>query len=261
MDIRNIHIAAIDLDDTLLNRAGHVSPASLDVLARWQAQGRSIIIATGRPPRAVRSALPPTLLSVPLICYNGAEIYIDGDKIYQNYLHTGALLPIVESVQQALPSCTIGLEINGDLYLDRPMNRPTPYQVADLRQMALQPAAKVLLFGVTLEALTPLLAALPVPVRILYSARYQFVQILAQTADKAEALRVLTASWRQSLDAVAAFGDDTNDVEMVRDSGLGVAMANAVDEVKAVADLTTRNNDEDGVAFTMTLILDGALTP
>jgi hydroxymethylpyrimidine pyrophosphatase-like HAD family hydrolase len=46
---------------------------------------------------------------------------------------------------------------------------------------------------------------------------------------------------------------------MVRDSGLGVAMANAVDEVKAVADFTTRNNNEDGVAFTMEMILAGEL--
>jgi hydroxymethylpyrimidine pyrophosphatase-like HAD family hydrolase len=132
--------------------------------------------------------------------------------------------------------------------------------VADLRQIGLRAAAKVLLFGITLEVLTPLLATLPHPVRVLYSARYQFVQILAQTADKAEALRVLMASWGQTLDNVAAFGDDTNDVEMVRDSGFGVAMANAVDEVKAVADFTTRTNNEDGVAFTMQKLLAGDLT-
>jgi Cof subfamily protein (haloacid dehalogenase superfamily) len=260
MDIRNIQTVAIDLDDTLLNHAGHVTPASLDVLSRWQTQGRTIVIATGRPQRSVRSALPPRLLELPLICYNGAEIYVNGDKIYENYLRAAAVLPVIECVQQTAPSCTVGLEIDGKLYLDRPMNRATPYQVADLHQVGVQPAAKVLLFGITMQVLAPLLAELPVPMRVLYSARYQFVQILAQTADKAEALRVLMASWGQTLDNVAAFGDDTNDVEMVRDSGLGVAMANAVDEVKAVADFTTRNNDEDGVAFTMEMILAGELT-
>jgi hydroxymethylpyrimidine pyrophosphatase-like HAD family hydrolase len=50
---------------------------------------------------------------------------------------------------------------------------------------------------------------------------------------------------------VVAFGDDVNDVEMVAEAGLGVAMDNAVDAVKAVADRITLSNDEDGVAVVL----------
>ena len=46
-----------------------------------------------------------------------------------------------------------------------------------------------------------------------------------------------------------AFGDGENDVSMLRAAGLGVAMGNAAEEVKAAADLVTLGNDEDGVAY------------
>ena len=45
-----------------------------------------------------------------------------------------------------------------------------------------------------------------------------------------------------------ACGDGSNDIEMVKEAGLGVAMSNAIDEVKAAADYVTCSNDEDGAA-------------
>ena len=66
-------------------------------------------------------------------------------------------------------------------------------------------------------------------------------------------------AWGIALSSVVAFGDDTNDVEMLRECGLGVAMANAVDEVKAVADFITLNNDDDGVGIVLEKLLAGEL--
>ena len=51
------------------------------------------------------------------------------------------------------------------------------------------------------------------------------------------------------LSQVAAFGDDRNDMEMVQKCGLGVAMANASDEVKQNADFITLSNEDDGLAY------------
>ena len=51
-----------------------------------------------------------------------------------------------------------------------------------------------------------------------------------------------------SLNEVAAFGDDRNDIEMLRICGIKVAVTNALDEVKAVADYVCGDCDEDGVA-------------
>lgn len=252
------HVAAIDMDDTLLHSDGSVSTRNLAALQQWQRAGNRLVIATGRPRRSVKPALPAALGALPIICYNGAEIHIDGRTIYEKLIPPDAVRQIVEEAQAAAPEATIGLEVHGELYLNRPTNRSTPYHVADLLEVACHPAAKVLVFGEQLERLTPMLASLPATARAMLSARYRFIQILAHGADKAVALRELMAAWDVPLAHVVAFGDDTNDVEMLRESGLGVAMANAVDEVRAVADHITATNDEDGVALVLEQLLTGA---
>lgn len=248
-------IAAIDLDDTLLRSDGTLSPQTLATLEQWQATGRRIVIATGRPPRSIGRSLPAFLQRVPWICYNGAETRLDDQSIYQNLVPAADVYEILTHIQRTTPTLLVGVEINNVLYLNRTAQRPTPYEVADLFTLD-QPAAKVLLFSESAEALAPLTFAVPSSARIMYSARYpHFIQIIGCRTDKAEALRALVASWRMEMADVVAFGDDTNDVEMVRDSGLGVAMSNAVPEVKAVADRITTSNDEDGVAMVLDALL------
>ena len=248
-------IAAIDLDDTLLRSDGTLSPRTLAALEQWQAQGRRIVIATGRPPRSIGHSLPTYLHTVPWICYNGAEIRLADEPIYQNLVPAADVDEILTQIQRTTPDLLIGLEINNVLYLNRTANRTTPYEVADLYTLA-QPAAKVLLFSESTEALARLTFDLPVSTRALYSARYpHFIQIIGCQTDKAEALRVLVAESHLTMADVVAFGDDTNDVDMVRESGLGVAVANAVDEVKAVAARMTASNDEDGVALILEALL------
>ena len=50
---------------------------------------------------------------------------------------------------------------------------------------------------------------------------------------------------------VMAFGDSNNDVAMLRNAGIGIAMANSEENVKAVADYTTASNNDDGIALSL----------
>lgn len=248
-------VAALDLDDTLLRSDGSLSARTLTALRNWQEAGRRLVIATGRPHRSVAPVLPPELYNTPVICYNGAEIHVDGYKIFENLIPPDAVRTIVEQVQRTAPSAIVGLEVHGELYLNRAMKRASPYHVANLLEMAVHPAAKVLIFGEELQPVIPVLAELPAAAKALLSARYQFIQILAAGANKAAALAVLMADWGVPLAQVVAFGDDTNDIEMLQECGLGVAVANAADEVKQVADEITATNDEDGVAIVLERLL------
>ena len=65
---------------------------------------------------------------------------------------------------------------------------------------------------------------------------------------KTEAIKALSEASGIDPADTAAFGDDQNDLEMLRICGKGVAVANAVQEVKEAADAVTLSNDEDGVA-------------
>lgn len=67
-------------------------------------------------------------------------------------------------------------------------------------------------------------------------------------AGKIQAIESLANNLQISMDEIIAFGDDENDIDMLKKCGLGVAVANAINEVKMVADKQTFSNDEDGVA-------------
>ena len=248
-------VLVLDLDDTLLRSDSTISERTLDALKRWRATGNAIIIATGRPTRSIANVLPDDLHSVPWITYNGAYIYLDGQQIYEMLIPPAATHAIITLVNELLPECAVGLEINDTLFLNRSIIRTTPYNIVDLVTVAHQPAAKILFFHQEFAALEAILSGLPVETRAMLSSKYNLVQILAANADKTHALQHLVEHLGLTMAQVIAIGDDINDVEMIRDSGLGIAVANAVDEVKAVAKRFTLSNDEDGVALVIEELL------
>ena len=75
-----------------------------------------------------------------------------------------------------------------------------------------------------------------------------FIEITPKGIDKAASLEHLCKIIGSSRENMIACGDGFNDISMIKYAGVGVAMANAQEEVKAVADYITASNDEDGVA-------------
>lgn len=75
------------------------------------------------------------------------------------------------------------------------------------------------------------------------------IEIMAYGVNKGNTLKKLLASQNISMDEVVSFGDDTNDIEMLRMSGWGVAMNNAIPSVKDAARLETLSHKDDGVAY------------
>ena len=75
-----------------------------------------------------------------------------------------------------------------------------------------------------------------------------FLNILAPEVSKGKALEALASHLGVSMSAVMAIGDGTNDISLLSTAGLAVAMGNAYDEVKAVADYVTLDIDHNGVA-------------
>ena len=76
----------------------------------------------------------------------------------------------------------------------------------------------------------------------------EHVVYAAGKSDKETALKTLVEHNGIDLSDVIAFGDDINDLGMLKLAGTAVAVSNAIDEVKAVADHITESNDQDGVA-------------
>ena len=250
-----ISVVAVDLDETLLRSDRSVSPRTLDALAAWETAGNRLVIATGRPPRSARR-IPDPLRHLPCICYNGAAIYLNDRPHYTRTIPARDAWQIVDFLLTTLPEGRVGIEIDDVLYVNRPTDRPGCQYTPDLLGMAARPAAKILMSMTEYLAADPSADGLPDSAQVLLSEKYDLAQIMPSQSSKATALRHLTDEWGVSMRHVAAFGDDVNDVDMVQAAGLGVAMANAVVEVKAVADRITASNDADGVAVVVEELLE-----
>ncbi len=90
---------------------------------------------------------------------------------------------------------------------------------------------------------------------ILTESEPEYLEFLPAHANKGEALATLSQSLEIPQQNVMAIGDYLNDLEMVSWAGFGVAMGNAVDEVKATAKAITGINDEGGVAMAISAVL------
>ena len=273
-----VRVLALDMDDTLLRSDGTISDPTLDLLQRWRAAGNLVVIATGRPPRSIAGSLPEMLHDVPWIAYNGAEIRHTGRTIFSDLMPVDEVRQLVAWTQSALPGWRVGIEMDDTLYINRHIAPARPHVfVDDLLTVAQRPAAKVILSPAEwrpigqaptdaanhdgaasrpFAPLEPLLAQLPPATRPMLSERYQLAQFMSATADKAVALRHVVETWGLTMAHVIACGDDVNDVDMLRVAGVGIAMDNAIDTVRAAADRVTLTNDEDGVAAVLQELLD-----
>lgn len=252
-------VAVVDMDDTLLGSDGAVSPRTLAAIEAWLGSGRRLVIATGRPPRSIGTHLPAALHEAPWICYNGAEIRLKGKIVYQNYIAESALCAPIGRVLEKYPDCTIGIELEDALWLNRQRHRQSEfsphYHVVDLRTVYHRSTPKVLFFSERLPEVMALVSPPPAGVRIMESGRYPFFQLMAQGADKSTALVHLMQEWSVPLGRVVAFGDDVNDVDLLRVVGLGIAMENAYPPARAAADRLTAHHDADGVALVLEELL------
>jgi len=249
-------IAATDLDDTLIRSEDwKVSTRALTALHKWADTRGPVIIATGRPPRWTRK-IHESLHDFPWICYNGAVAYENGEQIYENLISVRVMREVVKLFAANAPDARVGLEIDDILYINQPIERPHSYYVPDLLTVADRPAAKILLSTPDYHALSDQLLQFSEEAKSLVSDRVSLVQMMATSTSKGHALTMLMKKWGRSMDEIVSFGDDVNDIEMLQESGLGIAVENAVPEVLAVADRVTASNNDDGVA----LILEELLT-
>ncbi len=206
---------------------------------------------------ALRMCYPTNCWACPRIVYNGAHLVENGEVVYQNLIDPADVRAVLDWTQHAAPHWHVGLEIDDVLYLNRALEKPGHHEVADLYALCDRPAAKILfIFPGERDDLGPLLAALPATTRALVTPKFKIVQLCGHTTDKADALAILLKRQGIAFDDVVAIGDDVNDVEMVRRAGIGIAVENALPEVKAVADWITESNDDDGVARAIDRLLD-----
>ncbi len=263
-----------DMDDTLLNERGLLSPATIEAIEAARAAGAELVLASGRMPCAMRAFSKQLGVTLPMIAYNGAEL-IDpntDESLYRLYVSTELSLELIRYCEE------LGLHVqayDGDDFLTPVDNelareyRDSVYGVCGMRVMnqplsecVSWPQPKLLAIchpGETADLLEKVKARFGDRL-ICAVSRPQYIECTSPEAGKERALRELCRQLNIPAEEVIAFGDGQNDVGMIRFAGLGCAVANARAEVRAQADLVAPSNHEDGVAqVIMQLLKEGKI--
>jgi Cof subfamily protein (haloacid dehalogenase superfamily) len=254
LDTSPIRYIALDLDGTLLRTDKSVSARSRSAIQSAVEKGYKPIVATARPPRGAAALLKGYLADVPHIYYSGSRIVVGGNRLLNQTIPSEAALEIVNHFLDHAPDTTISVEIDDRFYSTHPHEHALPGDIIDVRDVLDREPIKIML-DMSDDLPPDILSHLPEEVRYVVSDAGTLAQISHADISKSDAIRRVVEAQGSDLSAVIAFGDDTNDVEMIRDAGIGVAMANAVYSVKAVAGHITLSNDEDGVAVTIEELL------
>lgn len=267
----DIRLVAIDMDGTLLNSKSEVLSSSATAIKSALKKGVRIFVATGKARPAAEAALSRVGLagSGLLVDPSGPGVYIQGLVTYglEGKLVAGAHLPpeIIESAY--MYAHAHNLAVVGFLGEECITPRMTP-EVEELHRRYYEPLALVvpsvkdvllehqpvrkMLFMSTADIVKEKLwphwaAALAEGPAAPMQAVPEMLEIVPRGWNKWRALTALLAAANLPRSALAAIGDGSNDLEMVRESGVGIAMGNAVSEVKKAAKVTVSSNDENGI--------------
>lgn len=273
----SIKIVIMDVDGTLTNGKKVITPKTKEALMKAQEVGVKLILASGRTTKGLEKLYKELEMDKHhglLVSYNGSKV-VDcetGETLFNQALSiedAKAVLNHMKTFDHVRPIIDQGdymyvtnVYDNMITWRGEPFNvmqyesRGNGYrlcEVDDLAEFVDFPLNKILTFSDP-EYLQEHYEAMMEPFKDRLSCMFTgdfYFEFTDQGIDKAKALDTVLAPMGYTRDEMIAFGDGHNDKSIVSYAGTGVAMANAVQALKDIADEVTLSNEEDGIAVSL----------
>ena len=250
-----IKAIALDLDGTLLSSQQEIHPETLSSIQELSDRGCVVIVATARPVRKVNSLVPSWFRDYYWATCNGAWICRHGAVLARTEI------PVAETLKLAMRLVKYGLQVrieaNDTFYTDGQLGSGSVGTSRPLREYQEFDACKILVFvnseaqiGLVRESLSDQLS-------MVVTDGNQLVQVARKDCGKLNAVQAVLSMEGLGLQDLIAFGDDNNDIDLLRAAGFGIAMANGTPGVLKVADYVTKSNDQDGVGEVLRAVANG----
>lgn len=266
-------IIALDLDGTLTNSEKNITPRTFDALMKAQREGVRLVLASGRPTfgiAALANQLQLADYGGYVLSYNGGRIidWCEKTVIFSQVVDQKLVPILYDFAEKAqlpivtyLPEAILASKNEGVYLAEEARINGMPVVVAqNFVEEAMQIAGgstKFLIPGepeLLIQLESEMKAALSEQMEVFRSAPF-FLELPPKGIDKAQSLQRLLTHLGLERESLMAFGDGFNDLSMIQFAGQGVAMANAVEEVKSIADFVTTSNEEDGIAHALEQLL------
>lgn len=264
------HLIALDLDGTLLTDDKTISPKTKEILTKARQAGHIVMIATGRPYRSSEMYYRELALDTPIVNFNGAFMHHPlnpGFGLYHEPLDVNVAKEIVNACR-SFQFHNIIAEVMDDVYIHYHdeklldifgLGNPK-ITTGDLAAF-LKDSPTSLLIHTEEEQLTKIRDHLSeIHTEMIeqrsWAAPWHVIEIIKSGLNKAVGLQKAADYYGIPADRVIAFGDEDNDLEMIEYAGHGIAMGNAIDQLKAIANDVTLTNEEDGVGVYLADLLN-----
>lgn len=266
-------IIALDLDGTLTNSEKNITPRTFDALMKAQREGVRLVLASGRPTfgiAALANQLQLADYGGYVLSYNGGRIinWCEKTVIFSQVVDQKLVPILYDFAEKAqlpivtyLPEAILASKNEGEYLAEEARINGMPVVVAqNFVEEAMQiegGSTKFLIPGepeLLIQLESEMKAALSEQMEVFRSAPF-FLELPPKGIDKAQSLQRLLTHLGLERESLMAFGDGFNDLSMIQFAGQGVAMANAVEEVKSIADFVTTSNEEDGIAQALEQLL------
>jgi len=254
-------LVAIDVDGTLARSDGSLSERTCETIAKVRESNTKIVIATGRPWLVAFDCVEKLGEVDFVVCSNGAmTVALPSEEILEDiYLPFELPEKLVKSLRAKIPGIAFayefkrGVKAQSGLAERLPSGVPLGDPIDDVLNLDPRPVRKILTWhdDFELSSLGHLISEVVGNNVEISSSGLDFFEFGTIGISKATALEKLTVKLKIDSEKTWAFGDEQNDIEMLKWAGCGYAMSNAEPSVKEAADFVAPSNDEDGVAVTL----------
>lgn len=252
-------LVVTDIDGTLVDDNKEISEATLFYIDNFRREGGFFTIATGRGEKAAGPFIEKLHLDIPAIIFNGGELYHPKTgPLYVHYLDKNIFDMVIDSLRDT----DIGIVTyhrdrifisdyrkSHDLYMAQ--EKVEVERIPDIKEV--KEANKILLVGDVGKAkrlIEDLERKSGVKINHIQTEDF-YLEVLPDNVSKGEGLKELCSYLGVPIERTIAIGDHMNDIDMIMTAGCGIAMENAIYEVKRVAKFVTKRNTEDGVAHVL----------
>jgi Cof subfamily protein (haloacid dehalogenase superfamily) len=264
------HLIALDLDGTLLKDDKTISPKTKKVIEKAKAAGHIVMIATGRPYRSSEMYYHELELDTPIVNFNGAFMHHPKSPSW-GFFHEPLDVKVAKDIVEACRSFNfhnIIAEVMDDVYfhyhdekLLEIFNFGNPQiTTGDLASYLHDSPTSLLIHTEEdeLQSIRRHLAEVHAEVieQRSWAAPWHVIEIIKVGLNKAVGLKRAADFYGIPSERIIAFGDEDNDLEMIEYAGHGIAMGNAIDQVKNIANEITLSNEEDGIGVFLTDLLN-----
>lgn len=252
-------LMAVDIDGTLLNDRNEITPNTKNAIRQAVEKGLIFTIASGRPIQGIEWLNKALDLDVPYITYNGAMVVMGKSRkvLYEQKLSEKDADDIIKLGEKY--GTTVLVWKDDVLYVRKMDERVKTYKaLARVEPVVTDDMCQVIRGGVTkilwfdeidkIEQCRREIGEYLSENVNFHPSKPNFMEFVDKNASKAIAMEKLGEYFGIDRSEMIAVGDGYNDISMIEYAGLGVAMANSPDDVKAKADYITLSNEEDGVA-------------